>query len=134
MNQSAGTGRRLSRIDLSGHVKFSFLNSSSKQLRPQTVHRVTSATTVARLKLGKYSRSDSRTLVTTVRRRVPATALSVRPVSRAIAGLRNPCSAVLFVPGTGFVSPKGVSTAAAVTKVNNCSSRRRRISSLHSKR
>ena len=120
-DQSAGTGRSVSKIDMSGQVRFSLLKSSAKQLRPAVDQRPASSTTVARVKLGKYCRSDSRTLLSTVCRRAPRTALFVRPVSRAIAGLRKTCSAGLLVPGTGLVSPRGVSMAGAVT----CRNRRR---------
>ena len=133
-HQSAGTGSSVSKIDWSGQVKFSLSRSSAKQLRPQADQRVTSLTTLGSVKLGKYCRSDSRTLLITVCRRAPGTFLFVRPVSRACAGPRKTCSAGLLVPGTGIVSPRGVSTAGAVTNVNNCLAAINRISSLQSKR
>ena len=47
-HQSAGMGSRVSKMDLSGQLSFSFLKSSVKQLRPQVDQRVTSSTTLER--------------------------------------------------------------------------------------
>ena len=105
-------------MDSCARFSFNFWSCSSKQLRPVRSHRNVSAITVLSVYAGRYSRSDYKTLVTIVRRRVPAAVLLVRPVLRASAGFRSVRSASLFVPPTGMVMPLGCFGGDAVTKVN----------------
>ena len=78
-----GIGRISSSTDAIGVGSFIFLSMSLKQLRPACIHRVISAVTLASVKVFKYTRNDSNTLVMIVCRRAPAVVLLVRPVSRA---------------------------------------------------
>src|SRR5438105_4382642 len=129
-----GVGRTSSRMDCVGRARPSFSRSSSKQLRPVPSQPRTSSITLGSVNADRYRRSDSSTLVTIVCRRAPGTVLLVRPVLRALAGLRSVRSASLFVPPTVWISPLGCSTGLAVTKVNNSSASSSRITSLTSRR
>ena len=136
--QPSGRGRTLSRtdgVDAVGGVSFSFCSSFVKQLFPLSTQLCTSAMTSAKVKIGKYSRSDSSTLTIIVRRLRSKHRLVGPPrVARPEPGYAASAPLHCWCRPRARFGRWACVAGSAVTKVKSWLAHMSRITSLTSKR